>query len=125
MIASHHIWRPQQDSNLRAAFATSRLSGPLSYRLSMEAYGGSGWNRTNGVSNVTVLQTAAIATMRTDPYWWNRLGSDQRHPELQSGALPAELRFLVAESAELESDTLCVYEPLSRRSSVLLSSLSK
>ena len=91
----------------------------------MEAYGGSGWNRTNGVSNVTVLQTAAIATMRTDPYWWNRLGSDQRHPELQSGALPAELRFLVAESAELESDTLCVCEPLSRRSSVLLSSLSK
>ena len=24
--------------------------------------GGSGWNRTNGVSNVTVLQTVAIAS---------------------------------------------------------------
>ena len=43
--------------------------------------------------------------MRTDPYWWNRLELDQRHPELQSGALPAELQFHVAESAELESDT--------------------
>lgn len=42
--------------------------------------------------------------MRTDPYWWNRLELNQRHPELQSGALPTELRFHVAESAELESD---------------------
>ena len=44
--------------------------------------------------------------MRTDPYWWNRLELNQRHPELQSGALPTELRFHVAESAELESDAV-------------------
>lgn len=44
--------------------------------------------------------------MRTDPYWWNRLESDQRHPGLQPGALPAELQFHMAESAEFESDTI-------------------
>ncbi len=30
--------------------------------LSALLFGGPGWNRTNGVSDVTVLQTAAIAS---------------------------------------------------------------
>ena len=38
--------------------------------------------------------------------WWNRLDLNQRHPGLQPGALPTELQFHVAESAELESDTI-------------------
>ena len=39
-------------------------------------FGGPGWTRTNGVSYVTALQAAAIATMRTDPY--KRLGRSNR-----------------------------------------------
>ena len=31
-------------------------------------YGGPGWTRTNDVSNVTDLQSAAVAAMHTDPY---------------------------------------------------------
>ena len=57
--------------------------------------GGPGWTRTNDVSNVTDLQSAAVAAMHTDPYWWNRLGLNQRRPDFQSGALPTELRFHV------------------------------
>ena len=57
--------------------------------------GGSGWTRTNGVSNVTNLQSAAVAAMHTDPYWWNRLELNQRRPDFQSGALPTELRIHV------------------------------
>ena len=30
--------------------------------------GGPGWTRTNDVSNVTNLQSAAVAAMHTDPY---------------------------------------------------------
>ena len=34
----------------------------------MQINGGSGRSRTYGVSNVTELQSATIATMHTDPY---------------------------------------------------------
>ena len=38
-------------------------------RMHMEKiFGGSGWTRTNGVSKVTDLQSAAVAAMHTDPY---------------------------------------------------------
>ena len=45
---------------------------------------------------VTNLQSAAVAAMHTDPYWWNRLGLNQRRPDFQSGALPTELRFHIS-----------------------------
>ena len=113
-------------------------------------FGGPGWSRTNDVSYVTVLQTAAIATMQTDPYWYSGKGLNLRPLDYQSGALPSELpehnwwnrlgsnqrlpgfnRALcqlgygsMAESAELESDASCRHDPLSRRSLVLPGSLS-
>ena len=46
---------------------------------------------------VTNLQSAAVAAMHTDPYWWNRLELNQRRPDFQSGAQPsAKSRFAVA-----------------------------
>ena len=37
-------------------------------RKSPSLFGGLGWTRTNDVSNVTDLQSAAVAAMHTDPY---------------------------------------------------------
>ena len=41
------------------------------------------------------LQSTAIAARRLTRIWWNRLELNQRRPDFQSGALPAELRFHV------------------------------
>ena len=47
-------------------------------------FGGAGWTRTNGVSYVTDLQSAAIAAMHTTPYFVSGRGGGIRTHETKS-----------------------------------------